>query len=796
VIIDFLTDLRHALRALARRPGFALVCVATIALGIGASTAMSAVVYRLLIAPLPFADGDRFGYPWLSEEQGGMSVTPRAAVVAAWQESARTPERIEVYSPAQFILSGENLPEEVPGGRLSSTLAATLGVRPVLGRFFVAEDARPGAEAVALLSEGMWKQRFGGDAQVIGRTITLDGEPHAVVGVMPARLAAFDGFGEPRDVWVPVIPDTAAAHVNVLIKLRKGVTAEAAEAELNAIAERVPDPRPLPGSWKTRIRTPDYFLGTSTRRGLLILFPAVGVVLLIACANVAGLLLARGESRRREIAIRAAIGAGRGRILRFLAAESLLLAIVGGALGLLVATWSLDLVRAVRPRDLTALDAVVLEPVVVGFAIALSLLTAVVFGFGPALSASRTVLIETMKGATGGSTGAVSSARLRALLVTSQIALSLVLLVGAALLIRSLAHLQRREVGFQMDGLLTFGVNLPEGRYGSPEARALFFQQAVEGLQSLQRVASVTVTSGVPPRFGALFGSLAIEGKQLTGAPRRALNSARVDASFFRTMGIPLLEGRSFAENEQDEVLVINHAMARTYWPGESAVGKRLRVSAEGPWHTVIGVVADVAASGLTSRRDSEQLYFPPRYSWGDLQLVVRAASGDPLTLLPGVRALVARIDPQLPIREPRTVRSLMAQSVARERFNTSILTVFAAAALLLAVIGLYGLISYSVAQRTREIGVRIALGAAPRSVQRLVVRQALGLTALGLAIGGLAAFWLVRLLEGLLHGFEPRDPLAFGVAALAIATSALLASYVPAVRASAVDPLSALRAE
>ncbi|MGH7551672.1 MAG: ABC transporter permease, partial [Longimicrobiales bacterium] len=611
----------------------------------GACTAMSAVIYRLLLVPMPYDGGERMGYPWLAMEEGGMSVTPRRAVVEAWAEGARTIEWLERFASDDFILTGQETPEALSGGYLSATLAPRLGVRPVLGRYLVPDDAQTGREKVVLLDDGFWRRRYGADRGVLGQRIMMNGDPYTIVGVMPSHLANFMEVGSARDVWVPFPSGSAEDFVNVLLKRREGVDVEAAEAELNEIAARVAEANPLPGRWRTHIRGADYWLGAATRRALMVLSGAVGVVLLIACANVAGLLLARGESRRKEIAIRAALGAGRRRLLRHLSAESVLLALFGGGLGLLLATWALGLVRAVRPHDFEALDAVTVQPIVLAFCVVLSIGAAALFGIAPALTTLRTSFAETMKG-TSGSTGAASSLRLRSAMVTAQIALSTILLVSAVLLIQTVVDLQRRPLGFRPEGLLKARLSAPESRYPTDQARDAFFRSILEGIEALPGVASAAFTTGVPPGFGMGFGELEIEGRQLE-SPSRTFPAASVHAAFFATLGLGVVEGRTFADKDANaDVVVINRAMARKYWPGEGVVGKRLRFSEAGPWQTIIGVVSDVATGGPASRLDTEQIYSPMSLSYGSQTLLVRVREGDPALLAPALRALVAHQSP------------------------------------------------------------------------------------------------------------------------------------------------------
>ena len=793
-----LADLRRAARTLLQRPGFFLVAVLTLALGIGANTAIFSAIYRLLLNPMPYPGGERFVTVQRAAADGGMMIAPRPALVDAWRARSRTVERMEMYHTRERTLDGEAGPEVVRGAELAHGLPAMLGLRPLVGRAPRPGDASPAAERAVWLAEGFWRRRYGARRTAVGETLRLDGQLYTIAGVMPSALGEVAAGAEAPGVWLPLVRDSSVHFVDVVTRLRPGVTPEQARRELDHIAAGLVDPRPMPGTWVTRVMRPDEMLGDTTRDALLLLGAAVGVVLLIACGNVANLLLVRAAGRRREVALRVALGATRGRLVRQLAAESLVLAAAGGAAGVLIASWGVGLMRSLQPADLRLLDAVRVDPAVLAFAGGLSILTALVFGAVPAVAATRPDLTTALKtdaaAAVGGGGG-----RARAALVIAEIAMSVLLVVGAGLLMRSVASLQRRDVGFEPAGLLTVRLELPRSRYATEGARAAFYEQLLDAARALPGVRAAAVAFTIPPDGALMFGELAIDGRSLSPAERAApLASNAVSPDYFRAMRIRLRAGRTFAPDGSDEhVVVVGEGFARRYWPGESALGKRLRTGRTGSWQTVVGVVSDVADQGFAPGAGRPQLYRPADFSFPFGQrLVLRAGAGDPLALLPAVRQTVAALDPRIPVRDAATVSALMVGSIARTRFNTALLIAFAALAVVLSTVGLYGVVSHAVAQRTREIGIRVALGAEPAGVRGLVVRQGMRLTAAGVAVGLGAALALTGLMASLVHGVAPRDPATFAAAALLIGGAALLASYVPARRATRIDATTALRAE
>jgi putative ABC transport system permease protein len=813
---SLLQDVRYALRSLRRAPRFTAVVVLTLALGIGANTAIFSVVNRLLLHPLPYTDADRIVFLWEGKPQGTMMVVPNLGLIRAWKAQARSFDGVESYRSHSFMATVQGEAEVVRGTEITPGFPAFVGVHAALGRTFIPDDARPGAPPVVLISYARWQRQFGGSTSVLGRTITLDGKAYSVVGVMPPQWEVLGGPGtaDPNHVWIPLSLQRSSdpmvpTWANTVARLRPGITPEQAQREMDAIAARVTGPAaPGNSSFAARVVAPRQLLQTGVSQdALLVLLAAVGLVLLVACANVANLLLARGTARSREIALRTALGAARWRLVRQILVESIMLALLGGAAGVLVAWWGLDVLTGLSPSNLRALAGVHLDGFVLQFALALSLVTGVLFGLLPALHATSPAVGTALR--TGGS-GVVrtgSGRRIRAVLVAAEMALSVVLLVSAGLLIRSVAHLQATDVGFDASHLFTVRMSLPGSRYGPIPSRELFAERMLAGIRRVPGVAAATQASDAPTTYSGVSGTLEIEGQTVSDADlHKMIDFNKVQPDYFRTIGIRLLGGRTFnaAEMRSGNAAIINDVMARHFWPNRPALGQRLRFGNDGPWKTVVGVVNGIVArDGLMGASGAMQIYMPYREqdAWQipnlppRVQFVVRSTSA-PAAVIPAIRQLSHSIDPEAAVREITIAETQLAESISGPRFNMALLTAFAVLAVALAAIGLAAVIGYAVTERTHEIGIRMALGAREGNVLRLVVAQGMRAALIGVVVGVFGALAATRLLRGMLYGVESHDALTFaGVAALLLAV-AFVASWLPARRAARVDPIIALRSE
>ena len=800
-------DVRYALRQLARSPGFTLVAVITLALGIGANTAIFSVVRRLVLDPFPYRDGERI--VWLTrsmDQMGGILMTPRLEMVEAWRARARTVESISIFSHREVALTGgcgaaACDPEIMEASLIEPAIPRFLGVQPVLGRTFAPDEGKPGAPKVVLIGYGLWQRRLGGARDVLGRSMEIDGAPHTIVGVMPRDfdVPMFGPGREPMQLWLPYLPQKDDASLSAIAKLREGVGGDAASKELSAILATVESNMSHPGESARALTARDFLdRRTGVRETLLTLLVAVGVVLVIACANLANLLLARSTARQREMAVRAAIGAGRGRLIRQLLTESVCLSIIGGALGLLVAWQGLEAMIALRPSSLADLDMVRLDPVMLAVTAGLSLVTGLLFGLAPSLLGTGRGVGEVLKGVGRSVAGGLGGRRFRNGLVVAQVALSVTLLIAAGLLVRSVRGLQRFDVGFQPAGLVAAEIALPEDRFTKPEQRQAVLDPLLAAARRLPGGSSAVLASDAPPERGLTFGELEVEGQPMPEKPApRAFSMTFAPRDYFALVGLRFREGGPFTGDTAGNPIIINRAMAAKLWPGQPAVGRRVRfgLRGSGDWSTIIGVVDDVRLPSRQSRGNIEQLYVPFVPFFPTNALVLRM-DATPRALLPEITRMAAAIDPGIVVRRVISVDSRIESAVAGPRFSMALLAVFAALALVLSAVGLYGVIAYSVAQRTREIGVRIALGAAPSSVLRLVVGNGLRLAAVGVAVGLLLAAAVTRSMSALLYQVSPLDPATFAVVGLLLGGVALLASFFPARVAARVDPAVALRAE
>lgn len=799
-------DIRYGARMLLKNRGFTAVAVLTLALGIGANTAIFSVVNSVLLRPLPFAEPDRLVYAEASDLRDGTkggSISPPDFL--DYREQNRVFERLAAFQSLSFTMTGGGSESErITSARVSSGFFETLGIAPITGgRTFLPEEEQDGRNRVVVISYGLWQRRFGADPKLVGKTAMLDGVNVTIVGIMPA------GFQYPRevDVWTPITfhaPQTSARRSHFLQaigRLKPGVTSDQAQAEMNAIARQLEKQYPDSNT--------NYGLGLTLlsertagdmRQTLLMLAVAVGFVLLIACANVANLSLARGASRYRELAIRAALGASRARVVRQLLTESLLLAVVGGSLGSLLAMWGVDLLVALSPENLPLVKEVTIDWRVLVFTLFVSLLTGVLFGFAPALASSKPNLTETLKEGSKGSAG-VGRQRLRSLLVISEVALSLVLLIGAGLFIKSFLRLLQVDPGFSSTNVLTMQLAVPMMKYPKEQQRVTFFQQLTQRIESLPGVQAAGTVSELPLSDQDNDTFFTIEGKPAVafGSLENDANFRIVSPDYFHAIGIPLIKGRAFAERDSTDapkVIVVNEAFARRYLPGEDAIGKRLTVDFGKPWTgEIAGIVGSVRHSSLAREPDAEMYVSYAQAAIPKVNLAVRAVT-DPTMLTSAIRNEVRALDKDLPIYNVETMQQRVSESAAQPRFRTLLLGIFALVALLLASVGIYGVISYSVTQRTHEIGIRMALGARTGDVLRLIVGQGMLLALIGVGIGLIGAFALTRIIASQLYNVSATDPITFACVALLLAGVALLACYIPARRAMKVDPMVALRHE
>ena len=799
-------DLRYGLRMLYKNRGFTAVALLALALGIGANSAIFSVVNSVLLRPLPYRDAQRLIMIWENYQQRGGPEREWAspADFRDFRDQAQSFEHIAALLGWGPTLTGQDEPEDLQGAAVSHDTFAMLGVEPALGRSFRPDDDQPGADRVVVLSHQLWQRRFSADPSIIGRNVTLSGDSYTVIGVMPRGLS-FPILNN-TEVWRTISPllaansgcDRGCVILRIIAKLKPAVTIEAARAEMNAltqqIAERYPDYNK--GIGATLVPLHEQLVG-DVRPAMLVLLGAVGLVLLIACANVANLLLARAAAREKEVAIRAALGASRARLIRQHLTESLVLAVIGGALGLLIAFWMVDLLVSFAPKGTPRLEEIAIDRSVLAFSFGIAVLTGIAFGLAPALLSSRTNFNSALKEG-GRDTSATSrGARLRGALVVSEVALALMLLVGAGLLIKSFVILQRVDPGFNPKSVLRVDVTLPRTRYPDRNQSAAFYKQLLERVARLPGVQSAGAVSSLPLSGGGTDSDFAIEGRPPAepGHPQVAWYSS-VTPDYFRAMGIRLLRGREFTEADNPaapKTVLISESMARRYFPDEEPLGKRLVFGKDA--REIVGIISDVKFFGLNLDARPSMYFAHQQNPARGLSLVVRT-QGNPLTLATAIRGQVSSLDRDLAVSSIMTMEELVGTSLAEPRFVLLLLGAFAAVALLLSAIGVYGVVSYSVTQRSHEIGVRMALGAQMSDVLKLVVGQGMSLVLGGVGVGLIAAFALSRVMESLLFGVSATDVTTFAATSLILAGVALGACFVPARRATKVDPMESLRYE
>ncbi len=813
-----LQDLRYGARMLLKQPSITLIAVLTLALGIGANTAIFSVVNAVLLRPLPYDGPQQLAMVWQTNQEAlGKLGIQRLPVTYAdfydWRDQNNVFEAIAALDPRQFNLTGQGEPEKLNGVRTTPNLFSLLRVKPVIGRDFLPEEESEGAASVAILSYGLWQRRFGGDEKIIGQSLTLNDASYTVIGVVPqhfrftesSNLPRHARFGVGTDVWMPM-RQTGALRSNrgnhnltVVARLKPGVRPAQAQAEMQTIARRIAQGfSRKPEDFGAEVVPLREQIAGNIRPALLVLLGAVALVLLISCANVASLLLARAAARRKELAIRSALGAGRGRIVRQLLTESLLLALAGGGLGALLAWWGSDLLLSLSPDSVQRIGEVPIDFRVLGFTLLVSLLTGIGFGLAPALVSSKSDINESLKE----EGPAVIDPRRRALglLVVAEVALALVLLVGAGLLIKSFARLTHVDPGFNPASVVSVEISLPFTRYRDPQQRAEFFRQVIDRIKALPDVQAAGSNYVLPLSGADPSNAFEIEGRPNASGEWQSANFGTISPDYFQALEIPLLRGRYFTDQDSREaqgVAIIDEEMIRRYFPGEDPLGKRLSVGSR-DWLTIVGIVGNVRHTAL---EDESRPYIYVPYSqrpfyWPSTSMAIRSKTRDVANLVAAVRREIKAVDRDQPISNVTTLEELYRKAVAPRRFSMQLLGTFASLAMLLAVIGLYTVTSYSVTQRIHEIGVRMALGARPVDVLKLVIGRGIALALIGVGVGLGAAFALTRLMSNLLFGVSATDPATFTFVALLLVGVALVAALVPARRATKVDPMVALRRE
>jgi putative ABC transport system permease protein len=815
---EMIQDLRYGIRMLLKHKGFTLVAVLTLALGIGANTAIFSVVNAVLLQALPYADPQRLVVLWTDNPKlqlGGRAIPPANPDILEWRARAQSFERLAAFRPSLADLASDGEPERVGGVAVNADFFPLLGVTPLAGRVFTAAEDQPGSEMVAVISHALWQRRFGGVPDIIGKTLTVNARNRVIVGVMPpgfqfprgSEMPAAFGFAGQTDVWIPLAWNlqrwqAQSREAVALARLKPGVALAQAQAELDTLIKQ-PDQSLTSQAkgWTVEVRPLHTQIVGDTRSLLLLLLGAVGVVLLIACVNVANLLLTRATTRRRELAVRAALGASRSRIVRQLVTEGLILSFCGGVTGVLLARWLLPVIIAFSPADIPRLDGVRIDALVLGFTLVISVLASVLFGLAPALSAVRVNLNETLKAAGQRTTGS-RNRRWTDWLIAAEVALTLMLLVATGLLTRTLARLQAVDPGFRPQQVTAFELRLSGQKYASAASQVQFFEQLLARLDATPGVETAAAISNLPFIGAATMEWVVVEGRLDNEFEAKPMaERLEITPDYFQALGVPLLKGRIFSTQDHAQappVVIVNETLARQMLPGKDPLGARIKLTSSynpNDWRTIVGVVGDVRSYSL-AQAPRPQLYYPhSQFTQNRLTVVVESALPH-AELIATAKAHAKALDPLLPLAKIQTLEGALSAATASPRFGALLLALFAGLALLLALVGIYGSVAWAVSQRTPEIGLRMALGATPSVLLRLVVGQSIKPVLAGLALGLAGAFALTRLMNGLLFGVSATDPATFVAVTGSLLSVALLACYFPARKATAVDPMVALRSE
>jgi putative ABC transport system permease protein len=797
-----LRDVRYAGRMLMRNPGFTLVALLTFAVGIGVNTAVFSVFNGVLLRPLPYPDADRITMMWVDNRPQGIKEDIGSYPnYVDWRAQSASFDHVAAFTPAAFTLTGGDEPERIPGARTTANFHDVMGLKPVLGRLYTEAHEAVGNDGVVLLSYGLWQRRFGGAPDVLGKTMVLSGVPHEIIGVMPPELR----LPSDAQLWKPLAPTEGqrtargAFWLPVIGKLKPGVSLEQAQTEMTGIATRIEAEYPVMAGFGAHLVPLHRQIVGDVERSLLVLMAAVGCVLLIACANLGNLMLGRTAARRKELAIRTALGAARGRLVRQIVTETLVLAIAGSILGLLFAFWATEFFLQVGGDAIPRPEAIAIDSRVVLFTLALAVVSAMLAGLIPALQASRTAVREHLQegGREGGSGG---SRRTRSLLIAAEMALAFMLLAGAGVLVRTLWSMERVDRGFDPGNIAVMTLSLPPAQFAQAADVRGFYARLLERVRTLPGVEAAATTTGVLQPLVTSSGIFSIEGKPDPPQGQQVEYPVEsVSPGYFETLRIPLAAGRTFTEQDHADAplsIIVNETLAQMAWPGQDPIGRRIkggRAASQSPWLTVVGVIKDVRRADVT-RAIRPEIYFSSLQNTPRTQMMLVRTAGDPVAILPTIRREVQALNPHLPLFATGTLDGELSETLSQPRFRAVLLAAFAIIAMLLASIGIYGVTAHAVSQRTQEVGVRMALGAQPRDVLLLILRQHLRPAVIGIVIGLAGAFALARFLQSMVYGVGATDPLTFGGMGVGLLLVAAAACLVPARRATRVDALVALR--